>query len=97
MSAVGGTYQDGRIVLDRAVDWPEGTRVCVQLLPADHSVDGVWPHDGSPEGNAAILRRLEEGAADGPTPEEAAAFDKAMEHVREFEKAAARKLLGLDK
>jgi hypothetical protein len=58
---VGGTYRKGRIVLDRPMKWPEGTRVVVQIL-SEHAglIEGVWPDDGSPEGQAEILRRMKE-------------------------------------
>ena len=82
-NTVGGKMRDGRIVLDRPMNWPEGTRVMVQLVPEGPLVEGVWPADGSPEGNTEILRRMEEGADDVPTEEEAAAFEAALKEVRQ--------------
>lgn len=82
-NTVGGTMRDGRIVLDRPMNWAEGTRVMVQLMPEGHLVEGIWPADGSPEGEAEILRRMEELAGDVPTEEEAAAFEAALKEIRE--------------
>jgi hypothetical protein len=60
-NTVGGTYREGRIVLDRPVKWPEGTRVVVEVLEGRVGlIDGVWPADGSPDGEAEILRRMKE-------------------------------------
>ncbi len=87
----GGTYRDGKIVLDRPMQWAEGTRVVVQLLPEDAGlIDGVWPADGSPEGEAEILRRMAEPDPDPVTPEEAEAFEKAIRELREFYSAGAQ-------
>jgi hypothetical protein len=83
-SVVGGTYQDGRIVLDRPVHWADGTRVMVQLLPEGHLTEGVWPDDGSPEGDAEILKRMEAFAAEEVSPEEAEAFAAALREAEQF-------------
>jgi|GEM_PF-6903372 len=82
-NTVGGTMREGRIVPDRPMNWPEGTRVMIQLMPEGHLVEGVWPADGSPEGEAEILRRMEAEAGDLPTEEEAAAFEAALKEVRQ--------------
>lgn len=74
MPRVGATYRDGRIVLDSPVDWGEGTRLVVELLPEDCLIEGVWPDDGSPEGQAEILRRISEAESEPvefPTEDEA--------------------------
>ena len=86
---VGGTYREGRIVLDRPVQWADGTRVVVQLMPESHLIDGVWPADGSSEGEAELSRRMAESAADEVTPEEAAAFQAALQEVKKFNSDSA--------
>jgi hypothetical protein len=92
-TTVGGTYREGRIVLDRPRNWAEGTRVVVQLMPdpAYGLIDGVWPADGSPEGEAEIARRMAERDQEEVTPEEAADFADALEEVRRFSLQAAPK------
>src|SRR5690349_3334850 len=78
----GGTYRDGKIVLDRPMKWAEGTRVVVQLLPADAGlIDGVWPADGSPEGEAEIMRRMEEREDDQTSEEAWADMARALEEA----------------
>ena len=72
-NTVGGTIRDGHIVLDRPMKWSEGTRVVVQLLEGHVGlIEGVWPADGSPEGEAEILRRMREFEPVEFTPEEEA-------------------------
>jgi hypothetical protein len=89
--AVGGTYRDGRIILDRPMNWPEGTRVVVQLVPEGHLVDGVWPADGSADGEAEISRRMAESERDEITSEEVAALEAALQEVEEFNSQAVCK------
>jgi hypothetical protein len=85
-NTVGGTFRDGHIVLDRPMKWAEGTRVVVQLMSEDCGlIEGVWPDDGSPEGEAEIARRLAELDALGPpSPEEAADLDASFAEMRSF-------------
>ena len=84
-----GTYRDGKIVLDQPVDWAEGERVIVTLA-SEHVglVEGVWPDDGSPEGEAEILRRMREFEALEDDPEAAADFEAALKEVRRFSREA---------
>jgi hypothetical protein len=35
MSGITGTWKAGRVVLDQAVDWPDGRRVLVEPVPAE--------------------------------------------------------------
>jgi hypothetical protein len=82
-TTVGGTYRDGKIVLDRPMKWAEGTRVVIQLLDESGGlIEGVWPADGSESGNVEILRRMEAVGNEEITPEEAADFAAAIEEVR---------------
>jgi hypothetical protein len=83
MSAVGGIYRDGKVVLDKPVDWAEGTRVYVQVTPMDYLIEGVWPDDGSPSGNAELERRSAAFEALEVTEEDAADFEAALKLVRE--------------
>jgi hypothetical protein len=61
MSAIQGTVRNGQIVLDGAVELPEGTRV--DVLPVEmgrHAVgmrEEDWPT--TPEGVAALLARMD--------------------------------------
>ncbi len=97
MSAVGGTIRDGKIVLDRPVEWAEGTRVYVQLLPEYGIIEGVWPGDGSPSGEAEILKRMEEIEPLEFTPEEEAEFHATRETVKQVTLKAVAKEMGLDR
>jgi hypothetical protein len=91
-NTVGGTFREGRIVLDRPMNWAEGTRVVVQLLEEDAGlIEGVWPADGSPEGEAEILRRMAEVDAEEITPEEVEAFEAALQQVEQFNKECLSK------
>ena len=81
-NTVGGTFQDGQIVLDRPMTWTEGTRVVVELMPEGHLIEGVWPADGSPDGQAEILRRDKLAEEMEVTDEEADAFEAALRKVR---------------
>jgi len=94
-NTVGATYRDGRIVLDRPMNWTEGTRVVVQLMPEYGLIEGVWPADGSPEGDAEIQRRMAEFEAMEPhLQKEADAFAAALEEVRRFSAQAPFKKMG---
>lgn len=62
MSTIAGTYQQGQIVLQSPVDWPEGSRVEVMLV--EPSIDKLgmteaeWPTD--PQGIAELLARMDQ-------------------------------------
>jgi hypothetical protein len=51
-----GTYQDGQVVLDEPVDWPDGTCVEVRLAERPISQDGIT---SDPDIIAAMLERLD--------------------------------------
>jgi hypothetical protein len=58
-------------------------------MPAEgYLIDGVWPADGSTDGDAEILRRMAETESDVPTKEEAADFEAALKELREFHRGA---------
>lgn len=87
MSHFIGTYRDGKVVLDKPRELPEGQKLVI-FLPEDYSmglIEGIWPDDGTPEGNAEIVRRIEEFRAEGVDEEAAAAFEAAMEESRQFD------------
>jgi hypothetical protein len=78
MAKVNGTYQDGRVILDNPVDWPNGRRVTVS---SDEIRIGMteeeWPT--TPEGIEALIHRMDEAPA--PTEEEAIDFERALMEV----------------
>ena len=84
LTTTGGTYKDGKIVLDRPMPWAEGTRVVVQLLEeGGGQIEGVWPADSSESGNAEILRRMEESEKEQASPEEAEEFAAILAEMKE--------------
>ena len=94
MNAVGGIYRDGKVVLDKPVDWAEGTRVYVQVTPMDFLIEGVWPDDGSPDGQAEMERRSAAFEALEVTEEDAADFQAALKLVEEFNRECLRRQTG---
>jgi hypothetical protein len=85
-TTVGGTYHEGKIVLDRPMKWEERTRVVVELLSLHvGQIEGVWPADGSPSGQAEIRRRFEEADKIEVDEEAANAMDAALEEMRQFD------------
>jgi hypothetical protein len=46
MNAVKGTWKNGRIVLDRPIDWPDGCRLAIAPLPEEETLgirEEDWP------------------------------------------------------
>jgi hypothetical protein len=74
MNAIAGTYEQGRIVLQAPVDWPEGSRVEVMLVESSISKIGMteeeWPSD--PQGIAELLALMDQCEPLGMTAEEEA-------------------------
>ncbi len=74
MNALKGTVKNGQIVLDEPADLPEGTRVEVVPAEAGRPTLGMreedWPT--TPEGIAALLKRMDEVEPLEMTPEEEA-------------------------
>ena len=94
MNVVHGTYREGRVDLDAAVDWPNGSRVAV--LPSNDSVGLVesdWPD--SPETQAALLQRLDAIEPLDLTPADEAEIEAAREAVRQASVRAVRERMGL--
>jgi hypothetical protein len=78
MATVTGTYQDGRVILDNPVDWPNGRRVTIS---SDEIRIGIieeeWPR--TPEGIEELVRRMETVPA--LSEEDAADFERALAEV----------------
>ena len=94
MNVVHGTYREGRVDLDAAVDWPNGSRVAV--LPSNDSVGLVesdWPD--CPETRAALLQRLDAIEPLELTPADEAETRAAREAVRQASVRAVRERMGL--
>lgn len=79
MSAIFGTYIDGKVVLDAPAPLPDGTRV--RLVTEDSEYVGVgmrdedWPT--TPEGIAALIARMDATEPVQMTDEEMAAWEKS--------------------
>lgn len=95
METAFGTYREGRIVLDTAVDWPESSRVLIQPVEQYGLIEGVWPADGTAEGNAEILRRMDAVEPLELTPEDDAEIAAARDEVRKITLDAVRRQMGL--
>ncbi len=88
MDQIFGTYHDGRVVLDSAVDWPEGTRVAILAPAAPEGPD-------SPEARAEWLARLDAIEPLELTPEDEAEIAAARAAVREASLQAVKRQMGL--
>ncbi len=55
MSTTTGTWRDGRVVLDRPVDWPEGCRVLLEAVPDETFGIAESEWSDTPEGIADWL------------------------------------------
>ena len=83
--AVRGRFVNGTIVLDGPADWPEGTTVVVEPLPAAESVgmrEEDWPT--TPEGIAALLKAWDAMEPLEMTPEEEADIAAWRQKVKEY-------------
>lgn len=96
MKVVEGTYRDGQIVPDTAVDWPDGERVVIARASDQIGLtEGVWPDDGSEDGRAELLRRVEAFEVLELTPEEQAEMAAAWADSRRVSLEAVRQRMGL--
>lgn len=88
MTAIRGTYRDGKIILDNPpADWPEGAEVRVELTGDDVGVgmrEKDWPT--TPEGIADLIARIDT-IEPWLTPEEEAAWKKALADQKAWELA----------
>ncbi len=89
MTALQGTIKNGQIILDAPAALPEGTRVEVR------PIEGAWPMLGmreedwptTDEGIAALLARMEQVEPGWLSPEDDAAWRRALRAQKEFEKS----------
>lgn len=90
MRTVHGTYRAGRVDLDSAVDWPDGSRVAVVAEPCDVGLnEGDW--QDSPESRAMLLERMRAFEPLEFTPEEEAEIAAARHAIGEFTIEAVRR------
>jgi hypothetical protein len=108
MSEISGTYRDGHVKLDSAVDWPDGSRVRVTAEPngrqpvseaaADEYSWGIDPVDyrDTPEFRSRLVAQM---AAFEPlelSPADEAEWQAARKWIKDFNVAAVRQQMGLD-
>jgi hypothetical protein len=96
MSAIEGTVKNGQIIPSERIDWPDGTRVRIEPVPASADGGRTGPDDlGMSEGEQeddpeSVARWLAEFDAIPPlqmTPEEEAEWQAARRAQKEFETA----------
>jgi hypothetical protein len=91
MIAIKGTVKNGQVVLDEPAALPEGTRV--EVVPAEASRPSIgmreedWPT--TPEGIAALLKRMDETEPGWLSPEDEAAWKAALQEQKEYDKAGS--------
>src|SRR5262245_38327557 len=89
MTALQGTIKNGQIVLDNPPGLPDGTRV--EVLPVNGPPPALgmreedWPT--TPEGISALLARMDQVEPGWLSPEDDAAWRKALREQKEAEKA----------
>lgn len=93
MSPITGTYQDGHVVLDTPVDWPEGAKVAVVPTQPERVEIGIsedeWRDD--PESLTdweAWIKTIEPLEI---TPEEEAAISRFQDEMRRYNVEAVRR------
>ena len=108
METILGIYRDGRVVLDKTVDWPEGTPVLVEprtadgeppgtILPLVRLADGtILPWSDTPEFREALIAQMDSREPFELTPDEEAEWNSARESIKEHTVAAVRREMGLD-
>jgi hypothetical protein len=88
MPAIKGTIQNGQIVPDEPLSWPEGCRVLIEPLPATETLglpEEDWPTD--PAGIARHLALMDQIEPLIRTPDEEAEWQAARKAQKDFEKA----------
>jgi hypothetical protein len=100
MSAIKVIWKNGQIILEGPADWPEGTRLKVEVDEKDRAPgipDAEWPTDA--EGIAQLLAGMDQIQPPVLTQEEEAALREARQAQRDFEAATfidrADKLRGM--
>lgn len=87
MTALKAIVKNGKIELAAPDDWPEGTEVRIEPIPAPGSVgirDEEWPD--SPEGIARQLALMDRIEPSEITTEEAADWEAARKARKDYEK-----------
>jgi hypothetical protein len=93
LTTIYATISHGQIIPDAPVELPDGTRVTVvlseELKSNDKEQIGLreedWPT--TPEGIAALLKRMDECEPVEMTPEDEAEWKESLTAQKEFEKA----------
>ena len=108
MDEIQGTYRDGRIELDSAVDWPDGIQVTVQpqleddepvgtKLPSVRLADGtILSWSNTAQFRSALLAQMDGREPVELTPEEEAEWQAARNWIRNHTVAAVRREMGLE-
>ena len=84
MSTIRGTWKNGHVELDHAVEWPEGYRVLVEPTAEQASLgmrEEDWPTD--PDGIADLLIRMDQ-IEPFLTPEEEAEWKAARQETKDY-------------
>src|SRR5258708_5357948 len=88
MDAITGTIQNGQVIPDQPVTWPDGARVRIEPLPLDETL-GIrevdWPTDAA--GIARHLALMDQIEPLQMTPEEEAEWQAARQARKDWEKA----------
>jgi hypothetical protein len=85
MSAIRGKYTDGKVILDSAADWSDGTEVLVEPAAGGEQIgirDEDWP--ATPEGIAALLARMDHVEPFEMSPDEEADIAAWRQRVKEY-------------
>lgn len=88
MNDISGTYRDGHIELDAAVDWPDGSRVRVSAEPpySNGTSDvGIDPADyqDTPEFRARLIAQMDAFEPLDCTPAEEAEWHAARKAIKD--------------
>ena len=89
MSAIRGTIQDGKVILDSPAELPNGTRVTLAVsAPEEYVGVGIreedWPT--TPEGIEALVAKIDQ-IRPFLTPEEEASWHRALADQKAWELA----------
>jgi hypothetical protein len=105
MNEIPGTFRDGRVELNAAVDWPNGTPVTVQAqigapktTPSEEwreqwGVEDDWPD--TPENRAEILRRIDAVEPLEMSPEEEVEWQATLAWFGNYTLEAVKRDMGL--
>lgn len=90
MSAIRGTFKDGKIILDGPppADWPDGAEVIVTAIepkPSHGILDEHWPM--TPEGITELLAVMDQIEPPFLSPEDEAKWHQALREQKEWELA----------